>query len=87
MQLTHVDLFAGIGGFSEAFRRAGAKTVAAVDIDKYCHAVLGRHIPDAKIFNDIKDVTGDDLWAAGFIPHRGVVTGGLMEVDQCGKRA
>ncbi|AEJ94025.1 DNA methylase [Mycobacterium phage Thibault] len=42
MTLTHVDLFAGIGGFSLALQRAGAKTVAAVEIDKHCQKVLGR---------------------------------------------
>lgn len=76
-ELTHVDLFAGIGGFSEAFRRAGARTVAAVEIDKYCRAVLARHLPDAVLFDDIKDVTGDDLRAAEFVPERGVVTAGF----------
>lgn len=76
-QLTHVDLFAGVGGFSLALERAGAKSVANVEIDKYCRQILGRHFPSAKQFDDIKNVSGDDLRSAGFIPERGIITGGF----------
>ncbi|QPO16719.1 DNA methylase [Mycobacterium phage KashFlow] len=76
MTLTHVDLFAGIGGFSLALQRAGAKTVAAVEIDKHCQKVLGRHFPEAKIFPDVCDITSATLTAAGFVPSRGVITAG-----------
>lgn len=74
--LTHVDLFAGIGGFSVAMERAGVKTVAAAEIDKNCREVLARHWPTAKVFSDIQEVTGDDLRAVGFTPERGVITAG-----------
>jgi DNA (cytosine-5)-methyltransferase 1 len=76
-ELTHVDLFAGVGGFSLALKRAGAKTVAAVEIDKHCQNILGRHNPEAKIFGDIKEVTGNDFLAAGFDPENGIYTGGF----------
>lgn len=77
MTLTHVDLFAGIGGFGLALERAGAKTVASVEIDKNCQNILRRHFPGATIFDDITKVGGDELRAAGFIPERGVITGGF----------
>lgn len=88
MTLTHVDLFAGIGGFSKAFRSTGAKTVAVVEIDKNCRNVLRRHFPEAAQFDDIKNVSGDDLRAAGFIPERGVITGGspCQDFSIAGKR-
>lgn len=88
-QLTHVDLFAGVGGFSLALERAGAKTVANVEIDKYCRQILARHFPDAKQFDDIKNVSGDDLRSAGFIPERGIITGGFpcQDISIAGKGA
>lgn len=88
-QLTHVDLFAGVGGFSLAFKRAGAKTVATVEIEKNCRNILGRHYPEAVQFDDIKNVSGDDLRSAGFIPERGVITGGFpcQDISIAGKGA
>ena len=79
--LTLVSLFSGIGGFEESFRRAGVKTVASVEIDKYCQSVIRKHFPDAKLFGDIKEVTGDDIRAAGFNPERGIVTFGFPCTD------
>lgn len=77
MTLTHVDLFAGVGGFSLAMKRAGVKTVGAVEIDKHCQAIIARHYPEVTIFGDIKEVTGNDFLAAGFDPENGIYTGGF----------
>lgn len=89
MTLTHVDLFAGIGGFSTALERAGAKTVAAVEVDKYCQEQLRLRFPDVTVFGDIKEVSGDDLRAAGFVPERGVITGGFpcQDISVAGRGA
>lgn len=76
-ELTHVDLFAGIGGSSLALERVGARTVAAVEIDKYCRGALGRRFPGAALFEDVAKVGGDELRAVGFVPERGIVTGGF----------
>jgi DNA (cytosine-5)-methyltransferase 1 len=86
---THADLFAGIGGFGLAFERAGVKTVAAVESDKYCQKVLAKHFPDAALFGDITKVSGDDLRAVGFVPEHGIVTGGVpcQDWSVAGKRA
>jgi DNA (cytosine-5)-methyltransferase 1 len=35
MNLDHIDLFSGIGGFALAARWVGIKTVQFVEIDKY----------------------------------------------------
>ncbi|AAN12767.1 DNA methyltransferase [Mycobacterium phage Omega] len=89
MTLTHVDLFAGIGGFSLTLQRAGAKTVANVEIDKNCRQILARHYPDAVQFDDIKNVSGDDLRSVGFVPERGILTGGFpcQDISAAGRGA
>jgi len=74
--LTAVSLFAGIGGFDEALRRAGVHVAAAVEIDKDCRGVLRRQFPETTIFNDVTEVTGERLRAAGFVPGRGILTAG-----------
>ena len=74
--LTAVSLFAGIGGFDLAVERAGVKVAAAVEIDPACRGVLRRHFPQTKVFNDVTEVTGEQLRAAGFVPGRGVLSFG-----------
>lgn len=74
--LTAVSLFAGIGGFDLALKRAGVKVVAAVEIDPACRGVLARHFPGTHLFSDVTEVTGDQLRAAGFVPERGILTAG-----------
>lgn len=81
VQLTHVDAFAGIGGFTTAFERAGVKTVAAIENDKYCQQVLRYQFPDVKLFGDIKEVSGDDIINAGFVPERGIFSFGFPCTD------
>ncbi len=74
--LTAVSLFAGIGGFDLAMERAGVKVAAAVEIDPACRGVLRRRFPQTKVFNDVTEVTGEQLRAAGFVPRRGVLSFG-----------
>jgi len=52
-RLTHIDLFAGIGGFSLASRQAGFRTIAFCEIDPFCQAVLRKHWPDVPIHEDV----------------------------------
>ena len=75
--LTAVSLFAGIGGFDLALKNAGVKVTASVEIDNKCRDVLAKHFPETMLFSDIKDVTGDQLRATGFIPERGIITAGF----------
>ena len=69
--LTAVSLFAGIEGFGLALERAGVQVVAAVEIDPDCRGVIARHFPKTTLFNDVTEVTGDQLRAAGFVPRAG----------------
>ena len=75
--LTAISLFAGVGGFDLAFERAGVKVTAAVEIDKKCREVLALQFPETKLFDDVKEVTGEQLRATGFIPERGIIAGGF----------
>ncbi|ETK36159.1 DNA cytosine methyltransferase [Microbispora sp. ATCC PTA-5024] len=74
--LTAVSLFAGIGGFDLALTRAGVRVVAAVEIDPAARSVLRRQFPDVTLFEDVREVTGHALRAAGFVPRRGIITAG-----------
>jgi len=74
--LTAVSLFAGIGGFDLALERCGVKVTAAVEIDADCRSVLTRHFPKTTRFGDVTEVTGDQLFATGFVPGRGIITAG-----------
>jgi DNA (cytosine-5)-methyltransferase 1 len=88
-ELTAVSLFAGVGGFELALGNHGVKVVASVEIDDAARGVLAHKFPDSKLFSDVKEVTGDDLIAAGFIPERGIITGGFpcQDLSVAGRRA
>lgn len=61
-KLRVLDLFSGIGGFSLGLERTGGfETVAFCEIDPYCQAVLWKHWPDVPIFEDVRELTTDDL--------------------------
>ncbi len=60
IDLKHLDLFAGIGGFSLAAKWAGIDTVAFCEIDESCHKVLNKHWPMLPIHKDIKKLDGND---------------------------
>lgn len=89
MSLTAVSLFAGVGGFDLAMRRNGIDVRAAVEIDPKARAILARHFPETALFNDVTEVTGDDLRSAGFVPDRGIITGGFpcQDLSVAGRRA
>jgi DNA (cytosine-5)-methyltransferase 1 len=87
--LTAVSLFAGVGGFDLAMERNGINVVATVEIDKNARGVLQHQFPKATHFEDVTKVTGHDLRNAGFIPDRGIITGGFpcQDLSVAGKRA
>ena len=86
---TAVSLFAGVGGFDLALERAGVNVVASVEIDTKAQGVLRKHFPNSTIFGDITEVTGEQLFAAGFNPIGGIITGGFpcQDLSVAGKRA
>src|SRR6478752_322345 len=87
-ELTAVSLFAGVGGFDLALARSGVRVVAAVEIDKHARGVLADQFPNTTLFTDVKEVTGDQLRAAGFDPVRGIITAGFpcQDLSVAGRR-
>ena len=87
--LTAVSLFAGVGGFDLAMQRNGIQVVATVEIDKHARKVLARHFPEATHFEDVRKVSGEQLRDAGFVPERGIITGGFpcQDLSVAGRRA
>lgn len=61
MDLTHIGLFSGIGGDALAARWAGFQTLALCEIDEYCRLILKRNWPDTIIWEDIRNVAGEEL--------------------------
>jgi DNA (cytosine-5)-methyltransferase 1 len=53
-ELTHIDLFSGIGGFSLAAEWAGFRTIAFCEIEPFCQEVLKKHWPDIPIWDYVK---------------------------------
>ncbi|ABE39207.1 DNA-cytosine methyltransferase [Rhodopseudomonas palustris BisB5] len=71
VELRVASLFAGIGGFDKAFESVSASVVAQCEIDSFCRAVLRRHWPQTKLFEDITKINpaefpAADIWTAGF---------------------
>ena len=83
-----VSLFAGVGGFDLALERNGVEVVATCEIDKHAQKILTRHFPKAKLFSDVTQLTGQDLFDAGFNSD-GIIVGGFpcQDVSVAGKRA
>jgi len=57
-ELTHIDLFSGVGGFTLAAEWAGFKTIAFCEKEKFCQKVLKKHWPGIPIIEEIRDVDG-----------------------------
>ncbi len=54
--LTVGSLFAGIGGFDLGFERAGFEIKWQVEIDPFCRAVLAKHWPHVRRYEDVRTV-------------------------------
>ncbi|MCK4789792.1 MAG: DNA (cytosine-5-)-methyltransferase, partial [Desulfobacteraceae bacterium] len=57
-ELTHIDLFSGIGGFTIAAKWAGFRTVVFCEKEKFCQKVLKKHWPEIPIIPEIRDFNG-----------------------------
>lgn len=58
-----LDLFSGIGGFSLGLERAcfEFETIAFCEKDPACRKVLEKHWPGTPIFEDVAELSGDDV--------------------------
>lgn len=71
--MKHLDLFSGIGGFAlaaETVWGGSYQNVGFCDNNKFCQAVLKKHWPEARIFDDIRKLTAIALATdAGGVGH------------------
>ena len=83
-----VSLFAGVGGFDLALERNGAEIVASVEIDKHARKILTKQFPNSTILEDVKSVTGQQLFDLGFNSD-GIIVGGFpcQDLSVAGKRS
>lgn len=69
-KLEVIELFAGIGGFTEGFSATGGfETVAFVENNEFCQKVLKKNHPDIKVYEDVRKYVYEkpvDLVTAGF---------------------
>jgi DNA (cytosine-5)-methyltransferase 1 len=64
--LNVLDLFSGIGGFSLGLERTGGfQTVAFCEREPFCQQVLRKHWPDVPIYDDIRELDGEQLRTDG----------------------
>ncbi len=82
-----LDLFSGIGGFSLGFEKAGFKTAAFCEIDKFCQKVLNKHWPGVPIYNDVSKLTKKQLTQDG-VDEIDIITGGFpcQDLSVAGKQ-
>ena len=83
--MKHLDLFAGLGGFSLASDWLGIETVGFCEIDPWCRRVLLKHWPNVPQHDDIRTLTGDALRRFGPVD---LITGGFpcQPVSLAGQR-
>ena len=56
------SLFSGIGGFELGLERAiPSETIWQVEQDKFCQSILKKHWPNAKIYDDVRNITKDNV--------------------------
>ena len=83
--LDHIDLFAGIGGFSRGLDLTGGfRPVQFVEQDDFCQRVLRKHWADVPIWDDVRTFSHD---AAGSV-RADIITAGVpcQPVSHAGKR-
>lgn len=78
-----ISTFSGVGGLDMGLEAAGMRVVAQCEIDAQARAVLRRHWPHAKLFEDVRDVRGSAL------PPARLLVGGFpcQDLSVAGKRA
>ena len=57
----YLSLFSGVGAHDLGFERAGWQCCGQVEIDPFCRAVLAKHWPHVPRFEDVRDVSADDV--------------------------
>lgn len=92
MQLNHLDLFAGIGGFTLGFEWASTpersfKPLAFCEIEEFPQKVLRKNWPNVPIYPDVRELTADRIVSDG-LPLPDIITGGFpcQDLSAAGKQ-
>lgn len=64
--MTHIDLFSGIGGFTLACKWAGIETEVFCEKDEKCRSFLQRTYPGVPIISDVREFDGTQ-WRGRFL--------------------
>ena len=83
-----LDLFSGIGGFSYGLESTGGfETVAFAECEPYPIAVLKKHWPTVRVYEDVRQITATRLFRDGIEPD--VITGGFpcQDISTAGQQA
>lgn len=67
--MIYLDLFSGVGGFAEGFRRAGWVFTKHYysEIDKYAQKIYQKHFPEAIALGDVSRIDGTKLGKVSLI--------------------
>lgn len=70
-RLRTASFFSGIGGFDLGFAKAKYEITIQCETDPFCNAILEKHWPDVRRYEDIRelkngDIPFSDVWTAGF---------------------
>jgi DNA (cytosine-5)-methyltransferase 1 len=87
-RLTHLSLFAGIGGADIAARWAAIETVAFSEVDPFCNKVLERNFPGIPNLGDIRGISQKEVEDATGFRTVDVISGGFpcQPFSNAGKR-
>ena len=83
-----LDLFSGIGGFSYGLESTGGfETVAFAECEPYPIAVLKKHWPTVRVYEDVRQITATRLFRDR-IQYPDVITGGFpcQDISQAGSQ-
>ena len=87
-ELSVLDLFSGIGGFSLAAHNVGFKVVAHCEIEDFPYEVLRHRFPSIPIFRDVRYLTKDIFYERTGLREVDIICGGspCQDYSLAGKR-
>ena len=60
--MTSLDLFAGAGGITLGFKKAGIKSIGAIEIDRFAAETFRYNFPDIPLYNrDIYSFSDEEI--------------------------